>query len=138
MAAILTSTTLPCNVISSNRLYHNLANTTFLNNNDTSNSFTEKSNLNKIYKSKLRTSSIDSNDKRKLKDSNKKFVSNKSLSHARTSSIKQIEKKTIEILEKTDKTMSNSDIKENNSQGKAKKRLRIRKLILIRLRKTLI
>jgi len=123
MAALLTTTTLPCNVISSNRLYHNLANTTFLNNNDTSNSFTEKSNLNKIYKSKLRTSSIDSNDKRKLKDSNKKFVSSKSLSHARnrTSSIKQIEKKTIEILETTDKTMSNSDIKENNSQGKSKK-----------------
>jgi len=123
MAALLTSSTIPCDVISSNSLYHNLTNSAFINNNDSSNNFTEKTNLNKVYKSKLRTSSIDTNEKRKLKDSTKKFVSAKSLSHGRnrSSSIKQLEKKNIKSILTVDKTKSKLDIKEDNSQNKNKK-----------------
>jgi len=126
MATLLTSTTIPCDVISNNNIYHNsISNSsTFINNNNnnTLNTFTTK----------LRTSSIDANEvNKKVKDSNSSFVSNKSLSASgvlcKTSPMKHMEKpnrkisKGLIISNKNCKAMSNSDINEKNSTNKIKK-----------------
>lgn len=132
MATLLTSTTIPCNVISSNNIYHNsLTNTSpYINNNKTSNNFTESSNISKIYPTKLRVPSLDTNEvNKKVKETKNKFVPNNSLSTSNrvrnnSSSIKYIDKqKSTKNIIKVDKnkTMSNSDINDSKSQCKTKK-----------------
>jgi len=120
MATLLTPTSIPCDVISSNTLYHNsLTNSsTYLSNTP------ESSKLTEIFP-KLRTSSIDANEVNTIKDSNN-FVSTSSGRYK--PSLKYIEKQSNNInitknLIKVDKikTMSNSDVKEKNTSCKTKK-----------------
>jgi len=128
MATLLTSTTISCDVISNNNLYHNSLNSpTYVNNsNNSTNKFTDKSNL-EVYP-KIRNLSVDTNEvNKKTKDSNNNFVSNKSKStssrsRCNSSTLKQIENSSnTKINKENNMTMSNSDVKENTSQYKTKK-----------------
>jgi len=129
MATLLTSTTIPCNVISSNNIYHNsLTNTSpYISNNKTSSSFKENSNIT-IYPSKLRDSSLSTTEiSKKIKEANNKFSSNNSLStsnrvRCKSSSMKSIDKQKAKSVVKIDKAkaMVNSD-NNDKSQCKTKK-----------------
>jgi len=135
MATLLTSTTIPCDVIPNNKIYHSsLANTSYINTN--TQSIKESSSLAKIYSSKLKATSLDTNEvSKKIKNTNNNFVSNKVLSASnrvccKSSSMKYIEKTNKNLKLSKDKiiksekykNMSNLDVKiESNSQNNSKK-----------------
>jgi len=131
MATLLTSTT-----VIPNNLYHNSLTDTssYLNKNKSSNNYTENTNLSTIYPSKLKGSSLGTNEvNKKEKNRNSNFAINSTLptsshAHCRSSSIKYIEKqkynlKVTKNMTKVDKSKStsNSKISANNSQCQTKK-----------------